>query len=183
MSGAGVRINGETIFDHGPHRPDSVHQKTARCPMSAGLVLSSPTPPLRLTSCMPGTLMCIDPTPQEPDPPPQVQCNEPRPSPVYQDIFTSSSTSHRSLTEDGLLERLGIDCSAHDPPVRRHTSHLALVLPQIPVFDIVVAQSITAPKHSPIMGILTFLVHNEAMKTDPPEIYGWRVFALACSVN
>lgn len=25
------------------------------------------------------------------------------------------------------------------------------------------------------------LVHNNAVKEDPPEIYGWRVFALACS--
>ncbi|EAU36194.1 conserved hypothetical protein [Aspergillus terreus NIH2624] len=29
--------------------------------------------------------------------------------------------------------------------------------------------------------ILRKLVHNEAMRTDPPEIYGWRVWALACS--
>lgn len=29
--------------------------------------------------------------------------------------------------------------------------------------------------------ILYFAVRNEAMKEDPPEIYGWRVFALACS--
>ncbi|KAL3472776.1 general substrate transporter [Aspergillus californicus] len=29
--------------------------------------------------------------------------------------------------------------------------------------------------------ILKKLVHNEAMQTDPPEIYGWRVYALACS--
>ncbi|KAL4930651.1 sugar porter family MFS transporter [Aspergillus undulatus] len=29
--------------------------------------------------------------------------------------------------------------------------------------------------------LLKRLVHNEAMKTDPPEIYGWRVYALACS--
>lgn len=25
------------------------------------------------------------------------------------------------------------------------------------------------------------LVKNEAMKAEPPEIYGWRVFTLACS--
>jgi hypothetical protein len=25
------------------------------------------------------------------------------------------------------------------------------------------------------------IVKNEAMRSDPPEIYGWRVFALACS--
>lgn len=25
------------------------------------------------------------------------------------------------------------------------------------------------------------IVKNEAMKEDPPEIYGWRVYALACS--
>ena len=31
--------------------------------------------------------------------------------------------------------------------------------------------------------ILRKLVHNEAMRTDPPEIYGWRVWALACSVS
>ncbi|KAL4760789.1 sugar porter family MFS transporter [Aspergillus foveolatus] len=29
--------------------------------------------------------------------------------------------------------------------------------------------------------ILSKLVHNEAMRTDPREIYGWRVYALACS--
>jgi hypothetical protein len=28
---------------------------------------------------------------------------------------------------------------------------------------------------------LSHVVKNEAMKSDPPEIYGWRVFALACS--
>lgn len=27
------------------------------------------------------------------------------------------------------------------------------------------------------------IVHNEAMRTDPKEIYGWRVYALACSVS
>ena len=27
------------------------------------------------------------------------------------------------------------------------------------------------------------IVHNEAMKEDPKEIYGWRVFMLACSVS
>jgi len=31
------------------------------------------------------------------------------------------------------------------------------------------------------MGLLQRVVKNEAMKNDPPEIYGWRVFALACS--
>ncbi|KAK3711692.1 hypothetical protein LTR37_009469 [Vermiconidia calcicola] len=31
------------------------------------------------------------------------------------------------------------------------------------------------------MGLLKLLVHNDAMKDDPPEIYGWRVYALACS--
>jgi hypothetical protein len=31
--------------------------------------------------------------------------------------------------------------------------------------------------------LLKKLVHNEAMKTDPPEIYGWRVYAVACSVS
>ncbi|CAI7631489.1 unnamed protein product [Penicillium pancosmium] len=29
--------------------------------------------------------------------------------------------------------------------------------------------------------ILKKIVHNEAMRTDPKEIYGWRVYALACS--
>lgn len=33
------------------------------------------------------------------------------------------------------------------------------------------------------MGLLTLLVHNNAIKTDPPEIYGWRVYALACAVR
>ena len=32
------------------------------------------------------------------------------------------------------------------------------------------------------MGLLQLLVHNEAIKVDPPEIYGWRVYALAFSV-
>lgn len=31
------------------------------------------------------------------------------------------------------------------------------------------------------MGLLQRVVKNDAMKSDPPEIYGWRVFALACS--
>jgi hypothetical protein len=31
------------------------------------------------------------------------------------------------------------------------------------------------------MGILQMVVKNDAMKSDPPQIYGWRVFALACS--
>ncbi|KAH7310106.1 putative quinate permease [Rhexocercosporidium sp. MPI-PUGE-AT-0058] len=31
------------------------------------------------------------------------------------------------------------------------------------------------------MGLLQKVVKNEAMKTDPPEIYGWRIFVLACS--
>lgn len=31
------------------------------------------------------------------------------------------------------------------------------------------------------MGILQKVVRNDAMRSDPPEIYGWRVFALACS--
>jgi hypothetical protein len=31
--------------------------------------------------------------------------------------------------------------------------------------------------------ILKKIVHNEAMRTDPKEIYGWRVYALACSVS
>lgn len=29
------------------------------------------------------------------------------------------------------------------------------------------------------MGLLQRFVKNDAMKSDPPEIYGWRVFALA----
>ncbi|PLB36362.1 sugar porter family MFS transporter [Aspergillus candidus] len=29
--------------------------------------------------------------------------------------------------------------------------------------------------------LLRKLVHNEAMRSDPPEIYGWRVYMLACS--
>ncbi|PKY04056.1 general substrate transporter [Aspergillus campestris IBT 28561] len=29
--------------------------------------------------------------------------------------------------------------------------------------------------------LLRKLVHNEAMRSDPPEIYGWRVYTLACS--
>lgn len=29
--------------------------------------------------------------------------------------------------------------------------------------------------------ILKKIVHNESMETDPAEIYGWRVFALAAS--
>ena len=31
--------------------------------------------------------------------------------------------------------------------------------------------------------ILRYIVKNEAMKTDPNEIYGWRVYLLACSVS
>ncbi|KAM0324633.1 hypothetical protein ACHAQA_008023 [Verticillium albo-atrum] len=31
------------------------------------------------------------------------------------------------------------------------------------------------------MGFLQKIVKNEAMKQDPPEIYGWRAYALACS--
>ncbi|KAI6854773.1 hypothetical protein D0864_06814 [Hortaea werneckii] len=31
------------------------------------------------------------------------------------------------------------------------------------------------------MGLLTLLVHNDAIKTDPKEIYGWRVYAVACA--
>lgn len=30
--------------------------------------------------------------------------------------------------------------------------------------------------------LLEKLVHNDAIKTDPPEIYGWRAYALAFSV-
>jgi len=30
--------------------------------------------------------------------------------------------------------------------------------------------------------ILKKIVRNEAMASDPPEIYGWRVYLLACSV-
>jgi hypothetical protein len=28
---------------------------------------------------------------------------------------------------------------------------------------------------------LSHIVKNESMRSDPPQIYGWRVFALACS--
>lgn len=28
---------------------------------------------------------------------------------------------------------------------------------------------------------LFMVIKNEAMKVDPPQIYGWRVFVLACS--
>ncbi|KAG7138012.1 Quinate permease like protein [Verticillium longisporum] len=31
------------------------------------------------------------------------------------------------------------------------------------------------------MGLMQKIVKNDAMKEDPPEIYGWRAFALACS--
>lgn len=31
--------------------------------------------------------------------------------------------------------------------------------------------------------ILTKIVRNEAMASDPHEIYGWRVYMLACSVR
>jgi len=31
--------------------------------------------------------------------------------------------------------------------------------------------------------LLKKIVHNEAMKQDPKEIYGWRGFMLACSVS
>lgn len=31
------------------------------------------------------------------------------------------------------------------------------------------------------MGIVDKLVHNDAVKQDPKEIYGWRVYLLACS--
>ena len=31
--------------------------------------------------------------------------------------------------------------------------------------------------------VLQKIVRNDAMKNDPPEIYGWRVFMLACSVS
>lgn len=31
--------------------------------------------------------------------------------------------------------------------------------------------------------LLRKIVHNEAMRSDPKEIYGWRVYALACSVG
>jgi hypothetical protein len=33
------------------------------------------------------------------------------------------------------------------------------------------------------MGILNKIIHNDAIKQDPPEIYGWRVFVLAGSVG
>lgn len=31
--------------------------------------------------------------------------------------------------------------------------------------------------------IFSKIVHNDAMKQDPPEIYGWRAFFLALSVS
>lgn len=31
--------------------------------------------------------------------------------------------------------------------------------------------------------VLRKIVRNEAMASDPPEIYGWRVYLLACSVS
>jgi hypothetical protein len=39
------------------------------------------------------------------------------------------------------------------------------------------------PSSKPGFGakILQKIVKNEAMTSDPPEIYGWRVFALSCS--
>ena len=33
------------------------------------------------------------------------------------------------------------------------------------------------------MGLLDKIIHNDAIKQDPPEIYGWRVFMLAGSVS
>lgn len=33
------------------------------------------------------------------------------------------------------------------------------------------------------MGFLEKIIKNQAMKEDPHEIYGWRVYALACSVS
>lgn len=33
------------------------------------------------------------------------------------------------------------------------------------------------------MKLLQRIVKNEAMKKDPPEIYGWRVLAFACIVS
>lgn len=33
------------------------------------------------------------------------------------------------------------------------------------------------------MGFLQKIIRNDAMKTDPHEIYNWRVFALACAVS
>lgn len=30
---------------------------------------------------------------------------------------------------------------------------------------------------------MRLLIHNDAIKNDPPEIYGWRVYALALSVG
>lgn len=39
-----------------------------------------------------------------------------------------------------------------------------------------------AHKTTAIMGFLDLIIRNDAMKTDPHEIYGWRVYAIACSV-
>jgi hypothetical protein len=33
------------------------------------------------------------------------------------------------------------------------------------------------------MGLLQKIVKNDAMKEDPPEIYGWKVYFLAFSVR
>lgn len=33
------------------------------------------------------------------------------------------------------------------------------------------------------MGFLQMIIRNDAMKTDPLEIYGWRVYTLACCVS
>jgi hypothetical protein len=31
------------------------------------------------------------------------------------------------------------------------------------------------------MSFIRKIVHNDAVKLDPPEVYNWRVFALACA--
>lgn len=40
-----------------------------------------------------------------------------------------------------------------------------------------------SPNMSLSTRVLQKIVRNEAMASDPPEIYGWRVYLLACSVS
>lgn len=48
---------------------------------------------------------------------------------------------------------------------------------------LLIPQRIRATHQTTIMGILKFIIHNDAFRDDPPEIYGWRVSALAFSVS
>ncbi len=34
-----------------------------------------------------------------------------------------------------------------------------------------------------IYNVLSKIIRNDAIKLDPPEVYNWRVFALACAVR